>query len=138
MEWNTSWNDPFAMYLRPFAPLIGDQRTHVTFIEIIKGIIAAGSLVCQRIAAQSRVLAVVQHGAQRVLHMVTGKSTTRSQLDATSLTAQLRARAVDHLATARADELWLIADGAELRTPHAQAMPHLMRVKDLDGGFVNG
>ncbi len=138
MEWNTSWNDPVAMYLRPFAPLIGDQRTHVTFMETIKGIIAAGSLVCQRIAAQSPVLAVVEHGVQRVLRMVTGKSTTRSQLDATSRTAKLRERAVDHIATALADELWLIADNSELRKPHAQAMPHLMRVKDLDGGFVNG
>jgi len=138
MEWNTSWNDPCAMYLRPFAPLIGDQRTHVTFMETIKGIITAGSLVCQRSAAHSPVLAVVQHGAQRVLRMVTGKSTTRSQLDATALTAKLRERAVEHIATALADELWLIADSSEVRKPHAQAMPHLMRVKDLDGGFVNG
>ena len=107
-------------------------------METIKGMIATGSLVCQPIAAQSPVLAVVEHGAQRVLRMVTGKRTTRSQLDATSLTAQLRARAVDHIATALADELWLIADNSALRTPHAQAMPHLMRVKDLDGGFVNG
>ncbi len=138
MEWSMNWNDPFATYLRPFASLIGDQRTHVTFMETIKGIIAAGSLVGQRIAAHSSVLAVVQHGAQRVLRMVTGKSTTRSQLDAPSITAKLRQRAVEHLATAPTDELWLVADGSELRKPYAQAMPHLMRVKDLDGGFVNG
>ncbi len=43
-----------------------------------------------------------------------------------------------HLGTVPAAELWLIADSSELRKPHAQVMPHLMRVKDLDGSLVNG
>ena len=41
----------FDAYLGPFDRLIGDRRTGVTFGEIVKGIITAGSLVCQRIAA---------------------------------------------------------------------------------------
>lgn len=138
MDWHATWDDPFSTYLNHFDSLIGDARTRTTFTETIKGMIAAGSLVCQRIAAHSPVLGTVHYGAQRVLRMVTGESTTRSHLDATSLTAKLREHAVEHLATSPGAELWLIADGAELRKPHAQAMPHLMRVKDLDGGLVNG
>jgi hypothetical protein len=71
--------------------------------------------------------------------MVTGESTKRSpHLDAAHLTATLRTHAVAHVGSVPADELWLIADGSELRKPHARDMPHLMRVKDLDGGLVNG
>src|SRR5919206_207693 len=36
------------------------------------------------------------------------------------------------------DALWLIADGSDLRKPYAHALPHLMRVKALDGQLVNG
>ena len=71
--------------------------------------------------------------------MVAGASTKRSpNLDAEHLTAKLRAYGVAHLGTTSRDELWLIADGSELRKPHARVMPHLMRVKDLDGDLVNG
>jgi hypothetical protein len=139
MEWQTKWEDPFVTYLHHFDGLIGDARTHTTFCETVKGIVAAGSLVCQRIAAHSPVFAAVQDGAQRILRMVTGETTKRSpDLDADHLTAKLRSQAVDHLASVDADELWLIADGSELRKPHASAMPHLMRVKALEGGLVNG
>ena len=139
MNWHATWDDPFAPYLRHFQRLIGDHRTEVTFAETVKGIIAAGSLVCHRIAAHSPVLATVQNGAQRVIRMVVGDSTKRSpNLDAAHLTAKLRAYGVAHLGTTSSDELWLIADGSELRKPHARGMPHLMRVKDLDGGLVNG
>jgi hypothetical protein len=139
MEWNATWEDPFAAYLTQFDDLIGDQRTRVTLTETVKGIIAAGSLICQRIAAQSPVLAAVKDGAQRVLRLATGESTKRSpHLDADHLTAKLREHALTHLSSVPADELWLIADGSDLRKPHAHAMPHLMRVKDLDGGLVNG
>src|SRR5215210_5092405 len=139
MDWQATWNDPFAPYLRHFHSLIGDRRTRTTFTETVKGIIAAGSLVCHRIAAHAPVLAAAQNGAQRVIRMLMGASTTRSpHLNAEHLTAKLRQHAVDHLGTATTDELWLIADGSELRTPHARVMPHLMRVKDLDGGLVNG
>jgi hypothetical protein len=139
MEWQAKWEDPFTTYLTHFDSLIGDTRTRTTFTETLKGIIAAGSLVCQRIAAQSPVLGTVQNGAQRVIRMVMGESTKRSpDLDADHLTAKLRTQAVAHLGSAATDEVWLIADGSEVRKPHAQAMPHLMRVKALDGGLVNG
>ncbi len=139
MEWQGTWEDPFTTYLTHFEGLIGDARTRTTFAETVKGIIAAGSLVCQRIAAQSPVFAAVRDGAQRILRMVTGESTKRSPtLAAEHLTAKLRTHAVAHLASSAADELWLIADGSDLRKPYAQALPHLMRVKALDGGLVNG
>jgi hypothetical protein len=139
MEWKATWEDPFTAYLTRFDGLIGDARTRTTFGATVKGILAAGSLVCQRIAAHAPVLAAVRNGAQRVLRMVKGTTTTRSpQLNAAHLTATLRQHAVAHLATATTDELWLIADGSELRKPHARDMPHLMRVKALDGSLVNG
>src|ERR671933_1332727 len=94
MEWHTTWDDPITAYLTQFDGLLGDARTRTTFTETVKGIIAAGSLVCHRIAAASPVLASVQNGAQRVIRMVTGKSTKRSpDLDAAHLTAKLRTRA---------------------------------------------
>ena len=74
MEWQPTWEDPFAAYLAQFHGLIGDQRTRVTFTETVKGIIAAGSLVCQRIAAQSPILGAVLDGAQRVLRFASGES----------------------------------------------------------------
>jgi hypothetical protein len=139
MKWHTTWEDPFTTYLTQFDSLIGDARTRTTVTETVKGIIAAGSLVCQRIAAQSPILAAVNDGAQRVLRLATGESTKRSpHLDADHLAAKLRERAVAQLSSVPADELWLIADGSDLRKPHAHAMPHLMRVKDLDGRLVNG
>ena len=139
MEWQATWEDPCTAYLAHFHGLIGDVRTRSTFTETVKGIVTAGSLVCQRIAAHSPGLAAITHGAQRIIRMLTGESTKRSpDLDAAHLTAKLRARAVEHLGSVPADELWLIADGSELRKPHARDMPHLMRVKDLDGGLVNG
>ncbi len=123
MDWHATWDDPFSTYLTHFDSLIGDARTCTTFTETIKGIIAAGSLVCQRIAAHSPVLGTVHHGAQRVLRMVTGESTTRSHLDATSLTAKLREHAVEHLATSPGTELWLIADGSEFARPTHRPCP---------------
>jgi hypothetical protein len=139
MEGETTWEDPFAAYLTHFDGLFGDARTRTTFAATVQGILAAGSLVCQRIAAHAPLLATVQNGAQRIIRMVAGDSTKRSpELDAVHLTAKLRSHAVDHLGTAATDELCLIADGSELRKPHARVMPHLMRVKDLDGSLVNG
>jgi hypothetical protein len=52
MEWNTTWEDPLTSYVKQFDGLIGDRRTRKTFGETVKGIIAAGSLICQQIAAQ--------------------------------------------------------------------------------------
>jgi hypothetical protein len=138
MELTATQQDLFGEYLRDFDPLIGDQRTGVTFLEIVKGIIGAGSLVCQRIASWSAILSRAQDGAQRVIRLATGESTHRSRLSAADLTAQLRQRGVAQLRAAVAEELWLILDGSDLRKPYAQEMPDLMQVRDLDGQLVPG
>ena len=102
MKWELTWNDPFTIYLEPYAALVGDRRTWITFTETVKGIVASGSLVCQRIATHSPILSAVTKGAQRIIRMVTGTTTKRSpDLDADHVTAQLRTQAVAHLATAR-------------------------------------
>jgi len=116
MKWELAWNDPFTLYLEAFAPLVGDRRTWTTFSETVKGIVTSGSLVCQRIAAHSPLLGAVKKGAQRIIRMVTGVTTKRSpNLEAEHLTAQLRTQAVAQFADAPTDELWLIADGSDLR-----------------------
>jgi hypothetical protein len=56
MVCEAGWNDPMTGYLASFAALVGDKRTGVTFGETVRGIIGAGSLVCERIAAHSPVL----------------------------------------------------------------------------------
>jgi hypothetical protein len=129
---------PFAEYLGHFDGLIGDKRTGETFGEIVRGIINAGSLVCQRIAAHSPLLSAAKDGAQRVIRLAKGESTKRSDLDATHLVQALCERGVAHLAESETDELWLIADPSDLRKPHAQEMPDLMEVKDLNGKLVPG
>jgi hypothetical protein len=129
---------PFAEYLGHFDSLIGDKRTSKTFGEIVRGIINAGSLVCQRIAAHSPVLSAAKDGAQRVIRLAKGESTKRSELDAEHLVDALCQRGVEHLAESEADELWLIADPSDLRKPYATEMPDLMEVKDLDGQLVPG
>jgi hypothetical protein len=138
MEWNTTWEDPFTSYVKRFYGLIGDQRTRKTFGEIVKGIIGAGSLICQQIAAQSAELSKGKKGAQRVIRLASAESTKRSELDADHLTKQLREVAVEQLAQAPEDELWLIADSSDLRKPYAEAMPYLMQVRDLDEQLVPG
>jgi Transposase DDE domain len=139
MQWELAWNDPFTQYLEPFESLVGDRRTWVTLTETVRGIIGSGSLVCQQIAAHAPVLASVTKGAQRVIRMATKQSTKRSpHLDAEHLTAQLRTTAIQQLRAAAPDELWLIADGSDLRKPHAKAMPDLMQVRALDKRLVPG
>lgn len=125
-------------YLASFDGLIGDKRTRATFGETVKGVISAGSLVCQRIAASSAILSVTKEGGQRVSRMARGESTKRSSINAGTLTAALRERGVAHLAGADTDELWLVADGSDLRKPYAREMPELMRVRDLEGKLVPG
>jgi hypothetical protein len=129
---------PLAEYLGHFDGLIGDKRTGRTMGEIVRGIINAGSLVCQQIAAHSPELSAVKDGAQRVIRFAKGKSTKRSQVDAEHLTETLCQRGVEQLAESEADELWLIADPSDLRKPYANEMPALMQVKDLDGKLVPG
>jgi hypothetical protein len=129
---------PLAEYLRHFDGLIGDKRTGKTFGEIVRGIIEAGSLVCQRIAAQSPLLSEAKDGGQRVIRLAKGESTKRSDLDAEHLVNALCERGVAQLAESETDELWLIADPSDLRKPYASEMPDLMQVKGLDGKLVPG
>ncbi len=93
MDWQSTWDDPLATYLAHVHDLIGDHRTRITFTETVKGIIAAGSLVCQRIAAHSPVFAPVQNGAQRVLRMATGEvRSARSCMPTTLRPSSVRTR----------------------------------------------
>src|SRR5579884_1283553 len=138
MEWDTMWEDPLTSYVKQFDRLIGDQRTRQTFGEVVKGIIAAGSLICQQIAARSAELSKGKKGSQRVIRLATGQSTQRSELDAEHLRQRLREVAVEQLAQAPEDELWLIADSSDLRKPYAEVMPYLMQVRDLDEQLVPG
>lgn len=138
MELQSAQADLLTDYLGHFGGLIGDKRTGVTFGEIVKGIIGAGSLVCQQITSHSPVLSQVQDGSQRVIRFVKGKSTKRSEVDASHLTAELCRRGVEHLGLSEARELWLVGDGSDLRKPYANKMPDLMDVRDLDGDLVPG
>ena len=139
MEWKTTWNDPLTNYVAPYHQLMGDKRTRTTFDETIRGIMGAGSLICQQIAVHSPVLAKAKKGAQRVIRLARGESTLRSEIDAEHLTKQLREAAVEHLEQAPEEELWLVADCSDLRKPYATEMPYLMQVPALDGkGLVPG
>lgn len=138
MVWEASWESPLEAYLSSFRPLIGDRRTGFALREIIKGIIATGSLICQRMAAHSQLAAGTQKGGQRVIRLAKGESTKRSQLDAASLTERLRARGLAELAESDTAEVWLMCDGSDLRKPYAEMMPDLMQVKALDGQLVPG
>ena len=96
---------PLAEYLGHYKGLIGDQRTGKTFGEIIRGIINAGSLVCQQIAGHSSVLSASKDGAQRVIRFAKGKSTKRSEVDAEHLVRALCERGLEQLAESDADGL---------------------------------
>ena len=109
MEWKTTWNDPLTSYLAPYHDLIGDKRTRTTFDETIRGMMGAGSLICQQIAVHSPVLATAKKGAQRIIRLASGESTQRWELDAAHLTKQLRKAVVEHLGQAPEEELWLAA-----------------------------
>ena len=138
MEWQANWEGPLQSYVQRFDGLMGDARTRRTFQESIKGIMAAGTLICQRIAACSPLLSRAKDGAQRILRLASGESTKRSQVDAEHLTEHLREVAVEQLAQAPEDERWLIADGSDLRQPSAEAMPALLQVRDREGDLVPG
>ena len=45
MKWELAWNDPCTTYLDPYATLIGDRRTWITFTETVKGIVASGRCI---------------------------------------------------------------------------------------------
>jgi len=131
MQLQSAQDAVLPAYLASFDRLSGDRRTRVTLGEIVKGIIASGSLVCQQIAASSAVLSAAKEGGQRVSRLARGESTKRSPISAETLTAVLRERGIEHLAGTDAEELWLIADGSDLRKPYAREMPYLMQVLDL-------
>lgn len=138
MQQEMAGRAPLADYLGHFDRLIGDRRTARTFREIVRGIINAGSLICQQIAAHSPLLSKAKDGAQRVIRLATGESTQRSDLDADQVVDALCERGVEYLGESESDELWLIADPSDLRKPYAQEMPDLMQVRDLDGKLVPG
>jgi hypothetical protein len=138
MEWQSNWTDPFQEYLKPFTSLIGDRRTWQVFLETVKGIIASGSVIGQRIASSSPELSRSKDGGQRVLRMAKGECTKRSEMDAEHVTAQLQQVGVAQLQQSEAEEVWLIADGSNLCKPYAQEMPYLMEVLDEDEQLVPG
>ena len=138
MELSATQEGLLGSYLCHYRSLIGDKRTETTLAGIVEGIINAGGLVCQRIAAHSPALSTAKDGSQRVIRLVKGKSTKRSTLDAEHLTDKLRVRGVEQLAKSDANELWLVADGSDLRKPYATEMPALMQVHDLSGRLVPG
>ena len=83
MKWELDWNDPFTQYLAPFDHLVGDRRTWTTLTETVRGIIGSGSLVCQRIAAQSPILCQVKKGAQRIIRVQESNLRRRNSCRAT-------------------------------------------------------
>ena len=138
MKFSATQEGLLGDYLSHFRKLIGDGRTEVAFGGVAEGTINAGSWVCRRIAARSPVLSAAKDGSQKVIRLVKGKSTKRSILDAQPLTAKLCERGIEQLAQSEADELWLVADGSDLRKPYATEMPVLMKVRDLDSKLVPG
>jgi len=78
----------------------------------------------------------VKYAEKRVRRMANGDSTQRSAVDAESVTRVLREQAAARLR--EEPELTLVLDGMELRRAGAESQEHLMRVKALDGGLVNG
>jgi len=75
MEWKTTWNDPLTSYVAPHT-LIGDKRTHTTFDETIRGMIGAGSLICQLMAAHSAALMSYEGMPAWVYEKVVGSQAT--------------------------------------------------------------
>ena len=72
MEWQAKWEEPLQSYLQRFDGLLGDVRTRRRFQASIKGILAAGTLICQRITVCSAELSRAKDGAQRILRLATG------------------------------------------------------------------
>lgn len=131
--------DALTAYLASFAPLFGDRRSQRTFAHICFGILAAGSLVAARIAAHAPAFARRRAPSQPVIRFATGDSTARSTISPATLTATVAQRGVAALsATAPGTEIWLVLDGSDVRKPHSQQLPDLMRVRALDGRLVPG
>lgn len=63
-----------------------------------------------------------------MLRLATGESTPRSQRDAEPVTAQLRHAAAEDPGQSSDEEMWLAADGSDLRKPYATEMPYAIQV----------
>lgn len=137
MELRATEADALATYLSYYDSLIGDRRTRTLFQGTIKGIIGSESLVCAQIAAQSPVLAARPNSRQRIRRLAKQESTKRSTLDAASLTGRLRQRSIESLHDD--DEVWVLADGSDLRKPYARQMEALQLVQTVDKQrLING
>lgn len=131
--------DALTTYLAAFAPLFGDRRSYRTFQHICYGILAAGSLRAARIAAHAPAFAPLRAPSQPIIRFATGDSTQRSTISPPTLTTTVAQHGLAAFATTPpATEIWLILDGSEIRKPHSQQLPDLMRVRALDGRLVPG
>ena len=129
--------DLFAAYLADFTELCGDGRTAWVLDQAVRGIVAAESLCCARIAASAPGLAAHRHAERRLRRLARGETTQRSELTPEDLVARLQGRGVAQLREEA--HVWLIFDGSDLRKPYARAMAGLQRVKPLTGaGTVPG
>lgn len=137
--WDTTWSPPLRAFLHPFHALSGDQRTSQTFDALVQGLLTAGTTVCSQIANHAPGLAARPHADRRVRRFVRRETLTRSPaLDPPHLIATLRARTLAVLQQHAPREVWVILDGSDLRKPYATALPHLTKVRALDGTFVPG
>ena len=72
--------DLFADYLADFTELCGDRRTAWLLDQTGRGILAAESLVCARIAVAAPGLAAHRHAERRMRRLARGETTRRSTL----------------------------------------------------------
>ena len=137
--WDATWAAPLLAFLQPFHALSGDQRTTQTFDAIVQGLLTAGTTVCSQIANHAPALAACRSADRRVRRFARGETLTRSpDLDPAHLIATLRAHTLAVLQQHAPRELWVILDGSDLRKPYATALPHLTKVRALDGDLVPG
>ena len=132
MEWRSNWTDPFQAYLKPFASLVGDRRTWCALLETVKGIIASGSVIGERLRPPLGNSAAAKMGPSGYYGWSKGRVRARSELDADHLTERLRQEGVAQLQESESEEVWLIADGSDLCKPYGQEMPYLMQVPDRE------
>ena len=137
--WESTWAAPLRAFLQPFHVLSGDRRTTQTLEAIVQGLLTAGTTVCSQIATHAPLLGARPHAERRVRRFVRGATLTRSpDLDPPHRSATLRAHTLAALQSRALPELWVIVDGSDLRKPYATALPHLTKVRALDGDLVPG
>jgi len=108
------------------------------FEETIRGIIGAGSLSCQQIAAHSAVFSKGKEGWQRGARLASGGSHAALGTGCRADNQAVAHRGSAAVGASPEDELRLIADSSDLRKAYAEAMPYLMQVRNLDGDLVPG